>query len=55
MIGDRFERDAEVARRAGVPALVRSSATQPGAISFRRYDDPVFQPLLAPAAQPAAA
>lgn len=55
MIGDRFERDAEAARRAGVAALVRSSAARPGVISFRRYDDPLFQPLLAPAAQPAAA
>jgi len=55
MIGDRFERDAEVARRAGVPALIRSGASRPGVITFRRYDDPLFQPLLTPAAVPAAA
>jgi FMN phosphatase YigB (HAD superfamily) len=55
MIGDRFERDAEVAHRAGVLPLVRSSSKRQGVLTFRRFDDPLFQPLLAPAAVPAAA
>jgi hypothetical protein len=55
MIGDRFERDAEVAQRAGVLPLVRSSSKRPDVLTFRRFDDPLFQPLLAPAAVPVAA
>jgi phosphoglycolate phosphatase len=47
MVGDRFDRDAEVARRAGVRALVRSARRQGDVPTFRRYDDPVFQELLA--------
>jgi len=46
MIGDRFDRDAAVARRAGVRALIRSRRSHPEFDTFRAYDDPVFQPLL---------
>ena len=46
MIGDRFDRDAAVARRAGVRALIRSSKPHPEFDTFRRFDDPVFEPLL---------
>ncbi|WP_427913226.1 HAD family hydrolase [Ramlibacter sp. MMS24-I3-19] len=46
MIGDRFDRDAEVARRAGVRALIRSPRPHPEVDTFRTYADPVFQPLL---------
>lgn len=49
MIGDRFDRDAAVAQRAGVRALIRSSRPHPAVDTFRAYDDPVFQPLLSPA------
>jgi FMN phosphatase YigB (HAD superfamily) len=52
MVGDRFDRDAEVARRAGVRALIRSRKPHPQVQTFRRYDDPVFHPVLAPAALP---
>ena len=47
MIGDRFDRDAAAARRAGVRALVRSRRAHAAVPTFRRFDDPVFQPLLA--------
>lgn len=54
MVGDRFDRDAEAARRAGVRALIRSSKPHPEFATFRRYDDAVFQALLGhPAAVPA--
>ncbi|MEJ7930650.1 HAD family hydrolase [Ramlibacter sp. AN1015] len=49
LIGDRFDRDAAAAERAGVRALVRSRRPHPEVPTFRRYDDPVFQPVLAPA------
>lgn len=49
MVGDRFDRDAAVAQRAGVRALIRSSKPHPEVATFRAYDDPVFQPLLQPA------
>jgi len=49
MIGDRFDRDGAVARRCGVRALIRSREPHPDFETFRRYDDPVFQPLLSPA------
>jgi phosphoglycolate phosphatase/putative hydrolase of the HAD superfamily len=45
MIGDRFDRDAAAARRAGVRALIRSSKPHPDFATFRRYDDPLFAPL----------
>ena len=47
MIGDRVDRDAEVAWRAGVQPLIRRSRPHPKVATFRRFDDPVFQPLLA--------
>lgn len=46
MIGDRFDRDAMAASRAGVRALIRSARPHPEHATFRAYDDPVFQPLL---------
>lgn len=46
MVGDRFDRDAEAARRAGVRALIRSAKPHPEFATFRRYDDAVFKPLL---------
>jgi phosphoglycolate phosphatase len=48
MIGDRFDRDAAAAQRAGVQVLVRSRVRHPSVPTFRRYDDPVFHPVLAP-------
>lgn len=47
MVGDRLDRDAWAARRAGVPALVltRDVPAPDGVPSFRAYDDPVFAPL----------
>lgn len=47
MIGDRMDRDAAAAQRAGVPAWILSRRSAPGVRSFRGYDDPVFRPLLA--------
>ena len=47
MVGDRVDRDGIAARRAGVRALIRSSKTHPDFDTFRAYDDPVFQPMLA--------
>jgi phosphoglycolate phosphatase/putative hydrolase of the HAD superfamily len=47
MIGDRMDRDAAVARRAGVPAWILSRRSAPGVRSFRGYDDPVFGPVRA--------
>jgi phosphoglycolate phosphatase/putative hydrolase of the HAD superfamily len=47
MIGDRMDRDAAAAQRAGVPAWILSRRRAPGVRSFRGYDDPVFGPLLA--------
>ncbi len=46
MVGDRFDRDAEAARRAGVRALIRSAKPHPEFATFHRYDDAVFKPLL---------
>ena len=46
MIGDRADRDGVAARRAGVSALILGGATHPEFGIFRRYDDPVFAPLL---------
>jgi phosphoglycolate phosphatase/putative hydrolase of the HAD superfamily len=47
MIGDRMDRDAAAARRAGVPAWILSRRSAPGVRSFRGYDDPVFGPVRA--------
>lgn len=46
MIGDRFDRDAVAASRAGVRALIRARQPHPAFDTFRAYDDPVFQPML---------
>jgi len=55
MIGDRFDRDAAAARRAGVRALIRSRQPHADFATFRAYDDPVFAPLLGSAGRAAAA
>jgi phosphoglycolate phosphatase len=47
MIGDRFDRDGAVARRANVHALIRSRTPHPEFATFTSYDDPVFAPMLA--------
>ncbi|MEY2619909.1 MAG: hypothetical protein RL522_2911 [Pseudomonadota bacterium] len=47
MVGDRLDRDAEAARRAGVPALVLARRAPTGVRGFSRYDDPLFMPLRA--------
>ena len=49
LIGDRVERDGLAAQRAGAEALIRTSKPIEGWRTFRRFDDPVFSPLLAPA------
>lgn len=46
MIGDRVERDAEAARRAGAAACILSRRRLQGVRTFRGYDDAVFSPLL---------
>ena len=45
MIGDRFDRDAAAAERAGMRALVRSPLVHAQWATFRSYGDAVFQPL----------
>lgn len=45
MIGDRFDRDALAAKRAGVRALIRSRNAHPEFDTFNRFDDSVFAPL----------
>lgn len=55
MVGDRFDRDALAASRAGVRALIRSARPHPDHLTFQAYDDPVFQPMLARAARTVAA
>ncbi len=47
MIGDRVERDGAIAVRVGMRALIRSSQPIAGWQTFRRFDDPLFAPLLA--------
>lgn len=47
MVGDRVDRDGIAARQASVRALIRSSKPHPDFDTFRAYDDPVFQPMLA--------
>jgi phosphoglycolate phosphatase/putative hydrolase of the HAD superfamily len=46
MIGDRFDRDAAAAERAGMRALIRSGRPHAQWATFQAYDDPVFRPLL---------
>lgn len=47
MIGDRFDRDAAVAARAGTQALILSRTRLPaGAVTFAGYDAAVFRPLV---------
>ena len=58
MIGDRFDRDAAAAQRAGVRSLVLSRLRPPASTgqvqvqvqAFAGYDDAVFRPLLGAAA-----
>ena len=47
MIGDRFDRDAAAAERAGMRALIRSRRPHARWATFQGYDDAVFRPLLA--------
>jgi HAD superfamily hydrolase (TIGR01549 family) len=47
MIGDRADRDAAVANRAGVPALILSDRALSGAQTIASFDDPILAPLLA--------
>ena len=47
MIGDRIDRDVEVARRSGMRALLRSRRPVKGLATFATYADPLFAPLLA--------
>ena len=46
LIGDRVERDGHAARRAGAQALIRSDKPIDGWLTFRRFDDPLFGPVL---------
>lgn len=46
VIGDRVDRDAEVARRVGAQALVLSRTRLRAVPSFKHYDDPLFEPVL---------
>ena len=55
MIGDRFDRDAAAASRAGMRALVRARQLHPQIDTFCAYDDAVFQPMLMRAPMPTAA
>jgi len=50
MIGDRFDRDWQVARQAGVDAIIRSRRTDIRCPTFQAYDEPLFQPVLREAA-----
>ena len=53
MIGDRADRDGEVARRVGMRALIRSPRLDLASGRFRTYTDAPFQPLLAQLPEPA--
>jgi HAD superfamily hydrolase (TIGR01549 family) len=46
MIGDRFDRDWEAARRVGMRALIRSRRPHATADTFQSYADELFRPLL---------
>ncbi|TAJ32409.1 MAG: HAD family hydrolase [Reyranella sp.] len=47
LIGDRPDRDGLAARRAGVRVLIRSSRQLTDWPTFRRFDEPLFAPILA--------
>ena len=47
MIGDRFDRDAAAAARAGMCVLIRAHRPHARWTTFRAFDDAVFQPVLA--------
>lgn len=53
MIGDRPDRDGEVARRAGMRALIRAPRLDMARGRFRSYADMPFTPLLAAVSAPA--
>jgi phosphoglycolate phosphatase len=53
MIGDRADRDGAAASRLGVPVLLRSETPVQGYRTFRSYDGPEFQGLLAGGAKEA--
>lgn len=46
VIGDRADRDGEVATQVGARCLIRSSKPIAGYRTFRTYDDQVFSPLV---------
>lgn len=46
MIGDRMDRDGEVARRSGVRARILTNKAAPSAESFVSFSDALFEPLL---------
>jgi FMN phosphatase YigB (HAD superfamily) len=46
VIGDRADRDGIVARRVGARALIRTSKPLQDWHTFRRFEDPVFMPVL---------
>ena len=46
MIGDRDDRDGEIARRAGVRAFIRSSVRRDDQTAFKSYDCAPFDSLL---------
>ena len=48
LIGDRRERDGEVAARANMPCLILSPNQHPAGDSFSSFSDRVFEPLLQP-------
>lgn len=45
LVGDRADRDGAAAQRAGCKCLLRSAKPIPGALTFARFDDPVFEGL----------
>lgn len=55
MIGDRIDRDAAAASRAGVRALIRTRKPHPDIDTFLAYNDAVFQPFFGAAPQSAPA
>ena len=46
MIGDRYERDGEIAGRVGMQALLLARHKDDRCITFRSYGDDVFLPLM---------
>lgn len=46
LIGDRPDRDGQVARRIGARAMIRSSQPIEGWQTFRRFDDTPFAPII---------